>query len=101
MNFKDNYKLKVYYRENGYFTRLVKFNRITNEWESAFVYLQFKKGINIPNKTIINVKESWLSFYTSKKSNKVVLYIFINDFNVLEEEEELKDIEILDNQTQQ
>ena len=93
MNFKENYKMKVYSRENGYFTRLVKFNKITNEWDTAFVYLQFKKGVEIPNKTTINVRDSWLSFYKSKKSNKIVIYIFVNEFDILDSEDS-KDIEI-------
>ena len=93
MNFESNYKLKVYSKENGYFTRLVKFNKITENWETAFIYLQFKKGVEIPNKTTINVKNSWLSFYTSKKSNKVVTYIFINEFDILSNED-AKDIEV-------
>ena len=101
MNFNANYKIKVYYKENGYFTRIVKFNKTTNEWESAFIYLHFKKGVDIPNRTTINVKESWLSFYTSKKTNKVVVYIFINDFNILDNNNDTKDIEIKDNQEQQ
>ena len=85
--------MKVYSQEHGYFTRLVKFDNVNNCWNYAFVYLQFKKGTTIQDKTSIKVKDSWLSFYKSK-NGKIVLYIFVNDFEVVDN---ATDIEVVDN----
>lgn len=84
MNFKEQ-EIKVYSNEHGYFTRLSKKNVQTDDWENAFLYLQFKKGTVIPNKTKINILDSWLSFYTSKQG-KIVIYMFINDYEIVSED---------------
>lgn len=84
MNFKES-EFKVYSGEHGYFTRLSKTNS-NGDWENAFVYLQFKKGVIVPDKTKIKAIDSWLSFYTSKQG-KVVLYIFVNDFEIVSNNE--------------
>ena len=82
MNFKE-YEMKVYSNERGYFTRLVRYNEQKQEFENAFIYLQFRKGTIIPNKTTINVYDSWLSFYKSKE-DKVVLYVFVNEYEIVQ-----------------
>lgn len=84
MYFKEEQEITVYSNEHGYFTRLARRNVMTDEWENAFLYVQFKKGTDIPNKTKILVNESWLSFYKSKEG-KTVLYMFVNDFDLCDE----------------
>lgn len=76
-------EITIYSNEHGYFTRLSRKN-LSEDWENAFVYVNFKKGITIPNKTKINVLDSWLTFYKSKE-NKTVLFVFVNDFEIVEE----------------
>lgn len=82
MNFQPGQQIKIYSNEHGYFTRLAT-KDINSEWSNAFVYVKFRKGTIIPNKSTIEINDSWLSFYENKKNNKVVLYIFINDFTMV------------------
>ena len=85
MNLEKNQEIKVYSGEHGYFTRLAKRDVSTDDWKNAFFYLQFKKGVEIPNKTKIRLLDSWLSFYINK-DNKQVFYVFVNDYEVIEDD---------------
>lgn len=78
----DLQSIKVYSNEHGYFTRLSK-KDFNDEWINAFLYVQFKKGISVPDKTKINLLDSWLTFYKNKE-DKTVLYLFVNDFEIIE-----------------
>lgn len=75
--------IKVYKGEHGYFTRLCKHDDLYDEWQTAFVYIQFRKGENVEDKSNILVKDSRLSFYKSKE-NKIVLYIFVKEYELVE-----------------
>ena len=76
-----NQEVKVYSGEHGYFIRLARTNA-SQEWENAFFYVKFKKGISLENKSNINVKDAWLTFYKTQ-DKKTVWYIFINEFELL------------------
>lgn len=52
-------------------------------WENGYISAQFKKDVVLNSGTKINVKNGWLTFYKNK-DNKYVPYVFINDFEVLE-----------------
>lgn len=80
MRFEVGQEITVYSNENGYFTRLSRKNK-NDEWDNAFVYLNFKQGVVIPTKTKINILESWLTFYKNKE-DKTVLYIFVSDYEI-------------------
>ena len=47
-------------------------------WTSVFIPVSFRKGIEVGNKTKVDVKDGWLNCYEGK--NGVVLTIFINEF---------------------
>lgn len=79
MNLKEGQILKVYKGKNGYFTFINKHNDLKNEWVGACVYLQFRKGVELEDKTIISLKDAWLTCYKSR-AEKIVLYVFVNDF---------------------
>ena len=49
--------IMVYANENGYFTRLSRKN-FSDEWENAFLYISFKKGVDVPNKTKIHLDDA-------------------------------------------
>lgn len=53
-------------------------------WENGYISAQFKKGVDLASSTKIDIKNAWLTFYKSKE-NKYVPYVFINDFEVLEQ----------------
>lgn len=84
MNLEEQ-DIKVYSNEHGYSTRLSKLDQ-NGEWMSTFLFIHFKKGIEVPNKASIHVKKAWISFYQNK-NDKTVLYLFISDFDFLEVQE--------------
>ncbi|MCE5227914.1 MAG: hypothetical protein LLG05_18900 [Porphyromonadaceae bacterium] len=49
------------------------------EWENGFIGIQFKKGVDIPNKTKITITHGWIDFYP-KKDGSTEKYIFCNEF---------------------
>lgn len=52
-------------------------------YQNGYVDVQFKKDIILENKTKINIKSAWLTFYMNKE-NITVPYIFINEFEQLD-----------------
>ena len=52
-------------------------------YDSGFMSVRFKKGVEVGNKTRIKIKDAWLSF--NVKDNKTFPYIFINDYEVISE----------------
>ncbi len=64
---------------------------VEGEWENASILVNFPKGTQIANKTIIDIKNGWLSFYPSKGYKKDgtefpdnKFYIFCNEFEILD-----------------
>ena len=68
----------------GYSTTISKKN-IEDKWENSFINVQFKKGVELADKTDIEVINGWLTFYLNKE-NKPVYQIFINEFTAENEE---------------
>lgn len=60
-----------------------------NNYVNGYINVVFKKGIDLQNKTKIKIKEAWLSF--NQKENRTYPYIFINDFDVVEEKDPFKE----------
>ena len=54
-------------------------------YENAYMPVQFKKGVELENKTNIYIKDAWITFFKTK-DGKAIFYIFINDFNTVHEE---------------
>ena len=55
-----------------------------NGYDVAYIPVQFKKGVELENKTKIYMKNCWLSFYiTNDKNTK--FYIFIDKFETIED----------------
>lgn len=56
---------------------------IDGNYENSYIDVRFKKGIEIENKTRINILNSFLSFYLKTDSdgyNNTKYYIVINEF---------------------
>ena len=53
---------------------------------SGYVPVNFKKGIDLKNKTKIKIKNAWLDFY--KKDKATIPTIFISEFDITEEPKE-------------
>lgn len=48
-------------------------------YENGYMDVSFKKGVELPNKTKINVTKAWLTFYINK-DKRTVPQIFISEF---------------------
>ena len=91
MNINDD-KEHLIFRKDGtygamYSTGLSKKLQDGN-YENGFIRVQFKKGIELEDKTKIKIKNGWLSFYKTK-SKETTHYIFINEFEkIIDKEQE-------------
>ena len=52
-------------------------------YQNGYLDVQFKKDIIVENKTKINIKSAWLTFYINK-DNRTVPYVFVNEFEQLD-----------------
>ena len=53
-----------------------------DEWVNGFIDCAFPKGTDIPNKSIIQIKNAF--YLTSKYQDKVYTKIFIKDFEIVQ-----------------
>lgn len=56
-------------------------------YQNGYMNCRFRKDVKLENKTRIKIKDAWLDFYL--KDNITYTYIFINDFEVVENAVEL------------
>lgn len=54
----------------------------SEEWENAFIKVQFRKDVEVPNRTQIDIKRGFLDFYIGK-DGKPVMFIRVLEFDVL------------------
>lgn len=54
-------------------------------YTNGYMNCQFKNDVVLENKTKIKIKEAWLTFYL--KDKQTYPYIFINDFDIVEQEQ--------------
>ena len=66
-----------------FFSTTVSHKDIDGNYQNAFINVQFKKNVEVPNKQLILIKEAWLDFYQNN-DGKDVFTIFINDFDKVE-----------------
>lgn len=74
MIFKNEYQGNVFYSLG-----LSKKNQ-DGSYTNGYMSCQFKKGVTIEDKTKINIKKAWLSFYLKDKETKP--YIFIAEYEL-------------------
>lgn len=58
------------------------------KYENGYIQCKFQKGVDIPNKTKIKIKDAWLTF--NQKDKKTYPYIFIKNYELDEQPEENK-----------
>ena len=66
-------------------------------YTNGYMAVQFKNNVSLDDKTKINIKKAWLTFYL--KDNETKPYIFINDFEIVNnpQKEFERKIQITDN----
>lgn len=79
--FRNDYNGRTYYRLG------VSKKLQDGSYENGYIDCQFRKNIEIANKTKIKINDSWLTFYLKNKEldngkefKETVPYIFINEF---------------------
>ena len=61
------------------YTLPIILNNIDGEKEVAFKQVQFRRGVEVADRTKINILSAWEKFYKTK-DDVVVFYIFVNEF---------------------
>jgi hypothetical protein len=68
-----------------YSTALSK-KQMDGTYDRGYIGVQFKKGVEVPNKAEIDIKNGWLSFYKNK-DNQTIPIIFISEYELVQQEE--------------
>lgn len=86
--FEDNGKVKYTYGVG-------KKKKDSQEYDNAFFPIQFKQGVNIPDKSKIMLINAFPSFYSwefqGKKGN--TFYIMCTEFDIVDEEPKVEKVE--------
>lgn len=89
MIFANEYNGKKYYKYGQ------SRKDVDGNWVNGYIDCRFRNGVEIPNKTLIQVKDAWQDFFV--KEGKTYTYTFINEFEIVNEEnEELEDVSLDD-----
>lgn len=77
----------VFKNDKGFYSTSIGNKQPDGSYKNAYIALQFKKGVNLENKTQINIKNGFLTFdkYTPKNGNAEVTSwkIVVMDFDVI------------------
>ena len=71
MIFRHDYNGKAFYK-------MSKPKMRDGEWMHGDISVYFKKGVEVQDKTKINIRSGWLDYY--KKDKETVWYVFVNEF---------------------
>lgn len=86
MNITNNYPVMIFKREyqgNTFYSLGLSKKDANNNYTNGYMPCQFKRGVELEDKTKIYIKSAWLSFYLKDKETKP--YIFINEFETVGE----------------
>lgn len=73
----------IFRNDKGYSTTISN-KKEDGTYENMFISVNFKKGIEVENKTKINIVNGFLTFYTNNAGNKIPKLV-ITDFEGQEE----------------
>ena len=83
----ENY---IFKNENGRYSTSISNRKDDGSYENTYLQVQFRKGVELENKTKINITNSFLTFYKNQEG-KPVFKIVVLDF---EQEGEAKEPEV-------
>lgn len=87
MNIQTDRAYTIFRHENQigtYYSISLSHKKQDGSYENGYVKCSFKKGVSLQNKAKIYLKNAWVDFYKNKK-NETVPYIFINEFETVDE----------------
>ena len=98
MHIKENEEVIIFRNDKGHYS--IGLSRKDRNGEVFYGYFpcQFKKDVEVENKTRIMIRNAFMSFYLKEK--QTMAYIMITDFDVVEKKEnyaKLKGEEIEEN----
>jgi len=99
----DDYPVKVFKNENGYYSLSLSDKKQDGNYVNWYKNCQFKKDVELENKTDIRIKKAWLK--CNEVNGKKYEYIFISEFEVVNEQKQQQQVEtkeqipFTDNQT--
>jgi hypothetical protein len=94
MNIENQYPVAIFRFESGenvYYKMGLSNKDKDGNYFSGYIPVQFRKGVELENKTKIYLKKAWLTFYLKKENidgvdkNITVPYIFVSEFEKVEE----------------
>ena len=86
MNIVNDKNVMVFKRDKKYVVGISKKNQ-DGSYENAYFPIQFNQGVELEDRTLILIKNAWLSFYKweNESGKGTVFYIKCSDFDVVEE----------------
>ncbi len=92
MNIESNRNTMVFLKEYDgkelYSIGLSK-KDINGNFINGYIGCRFKKDSHLKNKTTITIKNAWIDFYLTQ-DKKTVPYIFINEFDIINEPKDVQ-----------
>lgn len=67
------------YEDRALYSTSIGKKKQDGTWDNAYINLQFKKGTDIADGTMIDIQNGWLTFYMNK-DKKPVWQIFVSEF---------------------
>lgn len=75
----------IFKNNNGFYSTTISKKKQDGSYDNAYINVGFKKDVDVENKTLINIKNGWLTFDKYEKDGKTNTYlkIFVNEFDVV------------------
>lgn len=84
MHIKENEKVLIFRNEKGNYSIGLSRKDRNNQVYYGYFPCQFKKNVEVNNKSRIMIRNAFISFYLKEK--QTMPYIMITDFDIIEEE---------------
>lgn len=85
MHIRDGEEVIIFKNDKGYYSIGLSRKDRNNQVFYGYFPCQFKKDVNVENKTRIKLKNAFISFYL--KDNETKAYVMILDFQEVEKHE--------------
>lgn len=79
----------IFKNEKGFYSTGISNKLMDGTYENAYIPVQFKKGIELENKTRITIDDAFLSFYKNQEGKpvfKIIILEFTQDGDAKEPE---------------
>lgn len=75
-------EVMIFKNDKGFYSTTLSKKNQDGSYTNAYVAVAFKKGVDIPNKTKINIKNGFLTFDQYQKEGKTItnLKIFVTEY---------------------